>query len=108
MGRYITTTGTASPVTRTISTTYTAEASDRLLCVTTAGAFTVTLPASPLEGDQVQIIDVVSNFNTANLTVARNGSLINGSAANLTADVDGAIVTLLYTGGTYGWVITST
>jgi hypothetical protein len=108
MGRYITTTGTASPVTRTISTTYTAEASDRLLCVTTSGAFTVTLPASPIEGDQIQFIDVVSNFEAANLTIARNSKLINGAADNLVADVNGALITLLYTGETYGWVITST
>lgn len=108
MGRYITTTGTASPVTRIISTTYTAEASDRLLVDTTGGAFTITLPSTPLEGDQIQFIDVEGNFETANLTVARNGNLINGDASNLTADVNGALITLLYTGVTYGWVITST
>lgn len=107
MGRYITTTGTASPVTRIIATTYTAEASDRLLVNTTSGAFTVTLPVDPMEGDQIQFIDVASNFETANLTIARNGKLINGAADNLVADVNGALITLLYTGATYGWVITS-
>jgi len=108
MGRYISTTGTASPVTRQISTTYNAEVNDRLLVDTVSGAFTITLPASPIVGDQIQFIDVTSNFGTANLTIARNGQLINGAADNLTADVNGALITLLYTGTTYGWVITST
>lgn len=108
MGRFITTTGTASPVTRIIDTAYTAAASDRLLVDTTGGVLTITLPLAPIEGDQIQFIDVESNFETDNLTIARNSKLINGAAENLIADVNGALITLLYTGETYGWVITST
>jgi hypothetical protein len=39
--------------------------------------------------------------------VARNSSLINGAADNLTIDLNGAIVTLIYTGATYGWIVGS-
>lgn len=110
MGRYITTTGTASPVLREVSTNYTAEVNDRMLINSSGGAFTVTLPAnaSLLQGDQIQLIDVGNSLQTNNVVVARNGSLILGSADDLTLDINGAIVTMLYTGSTYGWVMTST
>ena len=106
MGRYLTTTGTSSATNRTISTTYSAVVNDRIFC--TAGGFTITLPASGLlEGDVIQIIDVTSVFGSSNLTVARNGNLIGGLAENLVLDVNGAIVTLVWSGATYGWVLTS-
>lgn len=110
MGRYITTTGTASPVLREVSTNYTAEVNDRMLINSSGGAFTVTLPAnaSLLQGDQIQLIDVGNSLQTNNVVVARNGSLILGAADDLTLDINGAIVTMLYTGSTYGWVMTST
>ena len=72
-------------------------------------AYTITLPAnsSLLVNDTIQIIDISNNAASNNLTLARNSSLINGSAENLTIDVSGAIVTLIYTGSTYGWVVGS-
>ena len=110
MGRYITTTGTAAPVLREVSTTYTAEPQDRILADSSSGAFTITLPAAAdtLVGDVVQIIDVTGSFATNNVTVGRNGSNINSDASDLTLDINGAIVTLIYTNVTYGWVISST
>lgn len=110
MGRYITTTGTASPVLREISGNYTAEVNDRMLINSSSAGFTVTLPtnASLLQGDQIQLIDVGNSLQTNSVVVARNGSLILGAADDLTLDINGAIVTMLYTGSTYGWVMTST
>lgn len=109
MGRYITTTGTLAPVLRNVTTTYTAEVNDRILADTSAGAFTITLPAnaSLVVGDQLQIIDVTSSFSTNNLTLARNSSKILSGTDDLVLDVDGSVITLLYTGATYGWVLTS-
>lgn len=109
MGRFITTTGTANVVTVEATSNYSAEVNDRILADTTSAAFTVTLPAnaSLLDGDLIQIIDVGGAFNTNNVTIGRNGSLIQGSDDDLTLDVNGAIVTLLFTGNTYGWVISS-
>ena len=109
MGRYISTTGTLNPVLRTVTTAYTAEVNDRILADTTSSAITITLPAnaSLVTGDQLQIIDVVSNFSTNNVTLARNSSKILGDTADLVLDVDGSVITLLYTGATYGWVLTS-
>ena len=109
MGRFITTTGTASVVTVEASSNYNAAVNDRILCDSSSAGFTVTLPAnaSLLDGDQIQIIDVGGAFATYNVIFGRNGSLINGAGDDLTLDVNGALVTLLFTGNTYGWVITS-
>ena len=106
MGRYITTTGTAGVTTRTVSETN-AAVQNRLLVDTAGGAYTVTLPAnaSLLVDDTIQIIDIANNAATNNITVDRNGSEINNAADNLTIDVSGAIVTLIYSGSTYGWII---
>lgn len=104
MGRYLTTTGTANVVTRTVSTAYNAVANDRILVP--SGGFTITLPLSPLIGDTIQIIDANGVFASSNVTVGRNGSLIQGLAEDLVLDVNGTIVTLFFSGLVYGWIVT--
>jgi len=110
MGRFITETGTASTVIREVSAAYTAVVNDRILADTSSGAFTVTLPlnSSLLVNDTIQIIDVTSNFATNAVTLARNGSLIQGDSDNLDLDINGASITLMYSGTTYGWIIIGT
>jgi len=49
---------------------------------TTSSAFTVTLPAAPSAGDIVALSDYTGTWATNNLTVGRNSSNINGSAAD--------------------------
>jgi hypothetical protein len=73
--------------------------------VTSASALTLTLPASPALNDEIQILDASGNASTYNITVARNGRLINGSAGNLIIDNNGGWYTLVYTGSTYGWKV---
>jgi len=70
---------------------------------TTSAAFTITLPTSPSAGDIVSISDYAGTFSTNNLTVARNGSNIRGSAADLVLLVSDQTVTLIYVDGTQGW-----
>ena len=110
MGRFITETGAASTVIREVSAAYTAVVNDRILADTSSGAFTVTLPlnSSLLVNDTIQIIDVTSNFATNAVTLARNGSLIQGDSDNLDLDINGASITLMYSGTTYGWIIIGT
>jgi hypothetical protein len=107
MGRYISTTGTAGVVTKQVATTYQAVVNDRILVNSSAASFTITLPtnASLLINDTIQIIDATSSFATYPVTVARNGSLIQGAADDLVLDLTGAILTMIYTGPTYGWIV---
>ena len=107
MGRYITTVGTAGTTTREISTTFSASVNDRILANTASSAYTITLPANSglLVSDTIQFIDISNNAGSNNLTIGRNSSKINGASEDLTIDVSGAIVSLIYTGSTYGWVV---
>lgn len=107
MGRYISVNNIPVSTTVEASSNYQALVNDRVLADTTSSSFTVTLPASPIDGDTVQIIDVTSQFSTNALTVGRNSELINSTAEDLVLDVAGAIVSLVYTNSTYGWVISS-
>ena len=83
-----------------ITTTTTATTKKQYVTDTTAGAFTVTLPATPAAGDYVYFIDA-GNWATNNLTVARNGSTIEASATDLILDVAGLMVQLIYDGTTW-------
>lgn len=87
----------------TKTTTYTAVAGDALNCNTTGGAFTVTLPASPTANDQIRIADYNGNFNTAALTLGRNGNKIMGLSEDMTISTQWASVTLTYIDSTIGW-----
>ena len=87
------------------TTTYTAVNRDCILADTTSAVFTITLPASPTLGMFVKIADAGGAFATNNLTVARNGSNILGSATNLVLDVNDDSVYLVYYGGTRGWIL---
>lgn len=79
---------------------YTAAVGEKIIADTTAGTFTITLPASPTTGDSVTIADG-NNWATTNLTVARNGSTIEGLAENLTLDIKGIQVEFVYDGATW-------
>jgi len=79
---------------------YTAAASDRIIATTTSGGFTITLPATPSQGDEVIIADG-DNWQTNNLTVNRNGSTIKGLAENLVMDIAGVKAEFVYSGSTW-------
>ena len=84
---------------------FTAVAGEGYFCNTTSAAFTLTLPSSPTIGDEVVVIDYAGTFDTNNLTVGRNSSNIQGSAADLTVATERAGFTLVYTDGTQGWLL---
>lgn len=73
------------------------------LCDTTAGIFTLTLPASPAVYDRVMVKDAGGVFATNNLTIARNTKKINGVTDDLTVSENYISLDLVYTGPTYGW-----
>jgi hypothetical protein len=74
---------------------------------TTSSAITVTLPATPTAGDQVQVVDYAGTFDTNILIIAGNGEDIEGVAINfqLTGEREGVILT--YIDSTQGWIATS-
>jgi hypothetical protein len=70
---------------------------------TTSGAITVTLPATPSAGDIVSLADYTNTWQTNGVTVARNGSVIGGVAADAILGIEGQSVTFIYVDGTEGW-----
>ena len=79
---------------------YTASSREGIIADTSGGAWTLTLPASPSTGDFVVVADG-ADWSTTNLTVGRNGSTIEGDAADMTMDIGNVSVTFVYDGTTW-------
>jgi hypothetical protein len=82
-------------------------ANDRYFVNTSGGAATITLPATPLVGDQISLLDLASTFDTNNCTLNRNGNKIMGLTENLILSTEDEAITLVYTGATFGWKLTT-
>jgi hypothetical protein len=66
------------------TTGFTAVAGNGYFCNTTSAGFTVTLPATPSAGDQVQLVDYAGTFDTNNaLEIDPNGEDIEVNTNNL-------------------------
>lgn len=92
---------------RAVSAAETIQAGAQILVNTNGGGVTVTLPASPSLGDQVNFVDQGYDFNTNALTVGRNGSNIANAASDLVVNTQGAAFGLVYSGdATTGWTYT--
>ncbi len=90
------------PTSSAVSTNITMAANNNYF-VNTSAARTLTLPASPTLGDTIVIYDASGTAATNNITIARNGSNINGVADNAIIDVDQSSSIFTYTGSTLGW-----
>ena len=86
---------------------YTAVDGDKLLVNTLGGAVTITLPASPVLGDEVILRDAKRTSETHAITVARNGLNIGGIAENMTMDINGIQVHLVYVDAGHGWSVSA-
>jgi hypothetical protein len=84
---------------------YTAAVGDKVAADTTSAAWTLTLPATPSNGDTITVLDYAGTFDTNNLTIARNGSNIESLAENMTCNVEDAAFTLVFVGSTVGWKV---
>lgn len=87
---------------------FTAVRNHKYLINTNSGAVTMTLPASPIEGDIVKVSDggysnATAGFGLNNLTVGRNGKTIMGLSEDMTVSRRAADFTLVYsvTAGTW-------
>ena len=91
---------------QTISTNTTIKSWTTALCDTaTGGAFTLTLPASPAQGDRIKIVDYKRNFDSNALTIGRNGKPIMGDAADMTVSTEGAAFEIMFIDDTDGWIL---
>ena len=101
-------TGAASWDTTVKTASFTGVAGVGYFVNTTSGAITVTLPASPAAGAVVAVSDYAGTADTNNITIGRNGSNINGAAADQIISIENSAVTLVYVDGTQGWKATDT
>jgi hypothetical protein len=97
-------TGTVDWDTTAKTASFTAVSGNGYFVNTTSGALTVTLPASPSAGDIVSIADYAGTSATNNITIARNGSNIEGVTEDATIYENRDAITLVYVDGTQGWV----
>lgn len=95
-------TGPAAVTNSSINTNITLVAGTRYFVDTTA-ARTLTLPAAPNVGDEIQVYDASGTAATYNITINNNALKINGSAQTAIIDVNGGAASLVYTGSSYGW-----
>ena len=84
---------------------YTAFAGDNIFVDTSAAAVTVTLPASPTQGDEVSFVDAEGAFDTNALTVEPGSEKIMGKTAGdeMVVATESAGFTLVYQDSTFGW-----
>jgi hypothetical protein len=89
------------------TTGFTAVAGRGYPCNTTSAGFTVTLPATPSAGDQVQLVDYAGTFATNNLTVNPNGLKIQTQTGNRIFNTSRLGLTFTYVDSTQGWFLSS-
>ena len=89
------------------TTSFTAVKGNAYPCNTTSAGFTVTLPATPSAGDQVQVVDYAGTFDTNALILNPNGNKIEGGTVNLLLKGEREGVILTYIDSTQGWIATS-
>jgi hypothetical protein len=99
-------TGTVDWDTTAKTASFTAVSGNGYFVNTTSGAVTMTLPASPSAGDIVSVKDYAGTFGTNNLTIARNGSNLDGNAGDKVVSTDFQSFTMVYVDGTQGWIAT--
>tara|TARA_B100002019_G_C21242347_1_gene586261 strand:+ start:760 stop:1245 length:486 start_codon:yes stop_codon:yes gene_type:complete len=71
----------------------------------TKNTLTLTLPSSASIGDTIRIIDNEGFASSNNITISRNGHLIQGQSANLTINTSRAALGLVYSTAGNGWLL---
>lgn len=83
---------------------YTAKNGEVVRVDTTAGSFTVTLPATPIDGSVIKILDVPGSCGSNPVTVEPGaGATIEGDSGGLSIDTASACVELIYSANTLKW-----
>lgn len=75
---------------------------------TTSASITVSLPASPISGNQITVVDYAGTAATNPISISPNGNKINGSTNNYSLITNRNGITLTYVDASQGWIATST
>ena len=89
---------------------YTAAANEVVYVASDTGQWDITLPVSPNSGDKVSVWDCGDNASVNTINVLRNGSTINGVAADFAINMNGGRFDAMYNGTTweYSYVVQTT
>jgi hypothetical protein len=88
---------------------YTAVINDLVRADSSAGAFNVTLPSAPADGDKVGIFDITDSCGANYVTVlTAGGKTVEGDSTSLIINMPGAYVVLSYNSFDTNWKILST
>jgi len=99
-------TGTVDWQTTPKTATFSAVSGEGYFCNTTAGAFTVNLPAG-VAGAIVSLADYAGTWQTNGLTISPNGTdKIGGANASVSLLTEGQSVTFVFIDSTQGWINT--
>jgi len=101
-------TGTVDWDTTAKTASFTAVSGNGYFVNTAGGAVTVTLPATPSAGNIVSVSDYNGTASTNAITIARNGSNINGGASDFDITKSDSAITFVYVDGTVGWTSVQT
>tara|TARA_R110002012_G_scaffold21250_1_gene74486 strand:+ start:117 stop:1553 length:1437 start_codon:yes stop_codon:yes gene_type:complete len=101
-------TGTVDWITTPKTSDFTAVSGEGYFVNSAGGAVIVTLPSSPAANSIVSVSDYVGSAGTNSITVARNGSNINGDASNYIITKQDSAVTFVFVDATAGWTSVNT
>ena len=87
---------------KSTSTSYTAVAGDQIICDTSTGVLTITLPSGSI-GAEVSFIDGGQQYSVNALTIDPGAENIEGSAGSINISTDNQNFTLVYVNATVGW-----
>ena len=88
---------------KSTSTSYTAVGGDQIICDTSGGVLTITLPTGPSVGSEVSFIDGGQSYAANNLTIDPGAENIEGAPGSITVSTDNQNFTLVYVNATVGW-----
>lgn len=88
---------------QTKSSAYNVVSGDELWIDTSAGSFTITLPATPTANDWVRIVDVKGTFATNALVIDNNTKPIMGLSTPMNANLSYVSFKLVYKDSSDGW-----
>lgn len=89
----------------TVSTSQTMGSNHTYFVNTSGGAVTLTLPASPRQGDRIAFYDIAGTFGTNNLTINNNSHRIQRQLDTMTVSTNGAAFALVYFDSARGWLL---